>query len=302
MIEEQSGNSIPSNEVSNSDAEKGVFDSSDSFFDALDNDVSGAVLDQEQSGEVRQESNEPIAQQATQDNPDPAQATGNDTTDWEKRYKDSSREAQRLNAELQEFQPIKPLVDYMKRDSGLVDTIRGYLQNGGKTPSSVQDNLNLSEDFVFDGHEAVTDGTSESAKVLNQMVEGTVQKRVNNMLQKEKEESVKVAAKNKQIQDAEDFMKKNNMSQEDFASMLQKVKEKGFSYDDMHYLMNRDKVAQNVATSTKNEMLGQMKNARQIPTSQGGTNSAGTPVKSADDSIFDALAGADGGLEDLLAK
>ena len=295
MTEDTTGNSMPDDAA----AEKGVFDSSDSFFDALDNEVSGAVLDQDTSREVQQESNEPIAEQATQQNVDPAQASGNDTTDWEKRYKDSSREAQRLSAELKEFQPIKPLVDYMKRDSGLVDTIRGYLQNGGKTPSSVQDNLNLSEDFVFDGHEAVTDTNSESAKVLNQMVDGTVQRRVNNMLQKEKEENARIAAKNEQIKKAEDFMKKNNMSQEEFADMLQRVKEKGFSYDDMHYLVNRDKVAQNVATSTKNEMLGQMKNARQIPTSQGGTNSAGTPVKSADDSIFDTLLGADGGVEEL---
>ena len=37
----------------------------------------------------------------------------------------------------------------MKKDSGLVDTIRGYLQNGGQTPESIQNNLNLSEDFVF---------------------------------------------------------------------------------------------------------------------------------------------------------
>jgi len=300
MIEEQSGNSTPSNEVSNKDAEKGVFDSSDSFFDALDNEVSGAVLDETTSGEVQEESINQQAEQATQETPDPVQAQGNDT-DWEKRYKDSSREAQRLNAELQEFQPIKPLVEYMKRDSGLVDTIRGYLQNGGKTPSSIQDNLNLSDDFIFDGHEAVTDTNSESAKVLNQMVDGTVQKRVNDILAREKEQNAVVAQKNKQLNEAKQFMEKTGMSEEDFTSMLNKAKGKQFSYDDMYYLLNRDKAAQNVATSTKNEMLGQMKNARQIPTSQGGKNSAGAPVKSADDSIFDALAGADGGLDDLFS-
>ena len=297
MIEETTGNSIPEDAA----AEKGVFDSSDSFFDALDNEVSGAVLDSNTSGEVQEESNEPIAEQATQPQADPEEAIANDTTDWEKRYKDSSREAQRLNAELQEFQPIKPLVDYMKRDSGLVDTIRGYLQNGGKTPSSVQDNLNLSEDFVFDGHEAVTDGDSESAKVLNQMVEGTVQRRVDGILEREKAQSKQVEVKNKQISQAQDFMKRNNMSEEQFTDMLQKVKEKGFSYDDMYYLANRDKAAQNVAASTKNEMLGQMKNARQIPTSQGGTNNAGAVVKSADDGIFDTLLGADGGVSDLFS-
>ena len=300
MIEEQSGNSIPSKEVSNADAEKGVFDSSDSFFDALDNEVSGAVLEEPTSGEVQEESIDQQAEQVTQETPDPVQAQGNDT-DWEKRYKDSSREAQRLNAELQEFQPIKPLVDYMKRDSGLVDTIRGYLQNGGQTPQSVQNNLNLSEDFVFDGHEAVTDTNSESAKVLNQMVDGTVQKKVNDILTREKQQTEQVVKKNQQLAEAKQFMEKTGMSEGDFRAMLEKAQGQKFSYDDMYYLLNRDKVAQNVASSTKNEMLGQMNNARQIPTSQGGTNSAGTPAKSADDSIFDALADADGGLTDLFS-
>ena len=300
MIEETSGNSISPNEVSNDDAEKGVFDSSDSFFDALDNEVSGGVLDQDTSREVQEESMDQQAEQVTQETPDPVPAQGNDT-DWEKRYKDSSREAQRLNAELQEFQPIKPLVEYMKRDSGLVDTIRGYLQNGGEAPQSVQNKLNLSEDFVFDGHEAVTDENSESAKVLNQMVDGTVQKRVNAILSREKEQNAQIAQKNQQLSEAKDFMKRTGMSEEDFKAMLEKAQGQKFSYDDMYYLLNRDKVAQNVATSTKNEMLGQMNKARQIPTSQGGTNSAGKPVKSADDSIFDVLAGADGGLDDLFS-
>ena len=89
------------------------------------------------------------------------------------------------------------------------------------------------------------------------------------------------------------------MSEEEFTKMLQKAKGKEFTFDDMYFLLNRDKVAQNVASSTKNEMLGQMKQARDIPTSQGGTNSAPAPTKSADDNIFDTLVDSDGGLSDL---
>lgn len=300
MIEETTGNSSATNEVSNEDAEKGVFDSSDSFFDALDNEVNGSVLESEASGEVQQESNEPITETATQET-DPVQESGNDTVDWEKRYKDSSREAQRLNAELQEFQPIKPLVDYMKRDSGLVETIRGYLQNGGQTPQSVQNQLNLSEDFIFDGHEAVTDPKSESAQVLNQMVDTTVQRRVNNILDKEKQVAMQNKVKEDKVNQAQEFMKKTGMSEEDFTEMLSNAKNKKFTYDDMYYLMNRGKVEQNVANSTKTEMLNQMNQARQIPTSQGGTNSAPKPTKSEDDNIFDALVGAGGNINDLFS-
>ena len=181
MTEENTSNPMPSE----AQAEEGVFGSGDSFFNALDNEVNGIVTEEVQpQGEV-QATKEPEVEQATQPQADPVVTDG---TDWEKRYRDSSREAQRLHGELKEFEGVKPLVNFMKRDSGLVDTIRNYLQNGGQTPTSVQNQLNLSEDFVFDGHEAVTDLNSESAKVLNQMVDSTVQKRVNNILAKEKAE------------------------------------------------------------------------------------------------------------------
>ena len=291
MNDEQTSNPTPSD----AQAEDSVFGSGDSFFDALDNDVNGMVTNPETDGEA--EAQEPEVEQTTQPMADPVQTEGN--TDWEKRYKDSSREAQRLNSELKELEPIKPLVNYMKRDSGLIDTIRNYLQNGGKTPEAVQNQLNLSEDFVFDGHEAVTDSNSESAKVLNHMVEGTVQKRVNGILDREKKVTAQQNAKNTQMQKAQDFMKRTGMSEDEFGAMLKNAKAKEFTFDDMYYILNRDKVAQNVASSTKNEMLGQMKQARDIPTSQGGTNSAPAPTKSADDNIFDTLVDSDGGLSDL---
>ena len=291
MNDEQTSNPTPSD----AQAEDSVFGSGDSFFDALDNDVNGMVTNPETDGEA--EAQEPEVEQTTQPMADPVQTEGN--TDWQKRYTDSSREAQRLNAELKELEPIKPLVDYMKRDSGLIDTIRNYLQSGGKTPEAVQNQLNLSEDFVFDGHEAVTDSNSESAKVLNHMVEGTVQKRVNGILDREKKVTAQQNAKNTQMQKAQDFMKRTGMSEDEFGAMLKNAKAKEFTFDDMYYILNRDKVAQNVASSTKNEMLGQMKQARDIPTSQGGTNSAPAPTKSADDNIFDTLVDSDGGLSDL---
>ena len=292
MTEENTSNPTPTA----AQAEESVFGSGDSFFNALDNDVNGIVTDEvEHQGEV-QAQQEPEVTQTTQPQADPVVTDG---TDWEKRYRDSSREAQRLNTELKELQGVKPLVNFMKRDSGLVDTIRNYLQNGGQTPTSVQNNLNLSEDFIFDGHEAVTDANSDSAKVLNQMVEGTVQKRVDNILSRAKQEAELTTKKKEQVEQAKDFMQRSGMSEEQFGQMLEQAKSRQFSYDDMYYLLNKDKVAQNVATSTKTEMLSQMKKARDIPTSQGGTNSAPAPNKSADDNIFDSLMNSDGGLSDL---
>ena len=49
-------------------------------------------------------------------------------------------------------------------------------------------------------------------------------------------------------------------------------------------------------------MLAQMKNVRDIPTSQGGTNNAGDSKPSADDSVFDALRDVDGNLDNMFGQ
>ena len=69
--------------------------------------------------------------------------------------------------------------------------------------------------------------------------------------------------------------------------------------DDAFYLVNRDKVQQNVANASKEDTLRQMKNVRDIPTTQAGSNSAGEVKKSQGDQILDVLQGIDGGVEDL---
>ena len=68
---------------------------------------------------------------------------------------------------------------------------------------------------------------------------------------------------------------------------------------DMYSLVNRNKVSQNVANATKNVMLNQMKNVRELPTSQGAANNSGE-VKSQNDNVFDALLNSDGNIEELL--
>ena len=92
MTEENTSNPTPTD----AQAEEGVFGSGDSFFNALDNDVNGIVTDEDTSGEAP-EAKEPEVEQITQPQADPVVTDG---TDWEKRYRDSSREAQRLNEEL----------------------------------------------------------------------------------------------------------------------------------------------------------------------------------------------------------
>ena len=71
--------------------------SSDNFFEAMDRDVNGAILDDQPVQETTLESSGP--EMATH-NVDAGSQNNNNGVDWEKRYKDSSREAVRMLSQL----------------------------------------------------------------------------------------------------------------------------------------------------------------------------------------------------------
>ena len=104
--------------------------------------------------------------EATQQYSGPEQAThvndnaGSRQVDWDsdnnpykKRYSDSSREAVKQRETYKELEPFVPVLEAMKNDSGLVDHVRNYLQNGGAPAPSVRAQLGLDEDFIFDQQE-----------------------------------------------------------------------------------------------------------------------------------------------------
>ena len=81
--------------------------------------------------------------------------------------------------------------------------------------------------------------------------------------------------------------------------MVEKSKEHILSLEDVYTLVNKDQVKANTAKATKEDMLNQMRTVRNIPASVSGANSQGTSEKSVEDSIFDALTGTDGELDNL---
>ena len=264
--------------------------SSDAFFDAMDRSVNGGILE-DQPVEATPQTNGP---QAVTHN----QSEGPDNTDWEKRYKDSSREATRMAGQLKQLTPFVPLLKAMKQDSGLVDTVKDYLTNGGKPVKSVKERLNLGEDFIFDQDEAFSDPESDSAKVLNTHVDGIVASRVNSMMKQQQQQNMQAQAQVARQQEIEAFKQKNNMSDEDFANMMNEAKSRKMTLDDVNYLVNREKANMNVANSTKSDMMSQMKNVRDIPTTASGVNSPQAD-KSMDDQIFDDLIEGSRGIDEL---
>ena len=277
--------------------------SNDNFFGELEQQVNGGIADEQFiPTEETQQANGPD-ESATQQEPEGSA----NTVDWDsednpykKRYSDSSREAQRLNDGIKDLKPFVPVLEAMKNDSGLVEHVRDYLVSGGSPTKTVQERLNLSDDFVFDGNEAVTNPDSDSAKVFNAQVDTVVNNKVGAILQQEKIKAAKAQQQLNLRKQEQEFRSKHKMSDEEYKEMVNTAKNHTLTLEDIHYLINRDKVKGNVAKSTKKDMVDQMKNVRNMPTSASGANSQGNNQKNPDDSIFDTLLGTDSDLDNLL--
>jgi len=272
---------------------------SSEFFSALEDQVNGSIVDK--NTEATQQAGVGSQQRATRPQPPAGSrkvAKRPSSSSFEKRYKDSSREAVKLKRELDNLKPFVPVLDAMKKDSGLVDHVRDYLMNGGKPTKSIKEQLNLPENFVFDQQEAINDPDSNSAKVMQAQVDGLVQERVGQVLQKEKQNSQKVAEVNAKKRQALAFKKKHKMSDTQFESFMQKAKNHVLTLEDVNYLMNKDKVAANTAKSTRKDMLNQMKSVQKMPTTASGANNQGNK-KDPESDVFDTILGLDGGVDNL---
>ena len=259
--------------------------SSDDFFESLDNQVNGGILDEpsqptsEQSGNTQTSPNVEVQNEVPDSNLDTLQ----------KRYSDSSREAKRLNSKLKELEPYMPILDAMREDPNLISHVRNYFEGGGQTPETLNQKLNLDEDFVFDADEAFSKPDSDSAKVLGATIDGVVQRRLSNVLQSQKQENAKMA---KEAQ----FKQKMNMSDEEWSQFTDFAKSKSLELEDIYYLMNRKNRDEQIADSARQEIHNKMREVQQQPATLATQGS--TPVeKSHDDSVFDTILGSGSELE-----
>jgi len=281
-------------------AEAAIFDSSNDFFDNLETQVNGAISDtpqQAQPTEVTQSDNgsEQVTHNASQDG-----SRNVEQVDWQARYKSSSSEAIKMAQELKGLKPFVPVLEAMKKDSGLVDHVRNYLQSGGQPAKNVTEQLGLEDDFVYDAHEAVTNPDSDSAKVMDAQVNKMVNSRVGKILDKEKANAANIQRQIAKKREEIDFRKKHGIGDEEFAGLVNQAKSHKLTLEDIYYILNKDKTAANVANSTKQDMLKQMKNVRNIPTSASDANSQ--PKKAnASDNVFDTLLGMDGDIDNLFS-
>ena len=249
--------------------------SSSDFFNELDRQVNGAVLDS--AGETVQRDS------VTASNSPREESVDKQGHNYEKRYKDSSREATKLKGRLDELEPYAPILDDMREDPNLISHIKGYYEGGGSTPGNLKERLGLDEDFVFDYDEAVDNPDSDSGKLLNSTIDGVVQKRLGQFAEKSKEESQRISAE-------QDFRSRHQLSDDQFQQVVQFAQSRPLTYDDIYYLMNKGKKDNKIAQNTKGEMMDQMKKVREKPSSAASSGSSGSSGPgSNDDRVFDSL-------------
>jgi hypothetical protein len=260
------------------------------FFESLEQEVNGSILDQPAETTPKKAAPPVVTRPKNQ-------GTQNTRVDWQKRYKDSSREATKIREELNELTPFVPLLNAMKQDSGLVNHVRGYLQNGGTPSKNVKEELGLGDDFMYDHDEALSNPDSNSAKVFNAQVDKVVNKKVSTLMQQEKQQSAKQNAALARQRETAAFMRKHKMNQSDFNAMMEKAKTRQMSLDDIYYILNKDQNAAKVARSTRRDMMKQAKNVKSMPATTANVNSPRAEV-SQEDQIFDDILG-NGGADEL---
>tara|TARA_Y100000310_G_C20633310_1_gene789807 strand:- start:206 stop:1057 length:852 start_codon:yes stop_codon:yes gene_type:complete len=258
-----------------------VVSDSDNFFQDLENDVNPEIYD-----------NNPPKEQATPEAKVHPDSDGESGIDWEdddnpykKRYSDSSREAQNQKAQAEENKPYNALINVMKKDPALIDTVQEYLENGKKS--------SLPEDFIFDADEAMSDRNSDSARVFQNAVENIVNQKIG---QSESKMDTRMTREEEQRQtraNARKWMSDKGMTEEEFASMMDKADNHTISYDDIYTILNQDKIKKNVSKDTKKDVMQQMKSVREAPTTASGTGSADTKSITDDDRVFEVIRGAD---------
>ena len=271
---------------------------SDDFFNELENQVNGSIIDD--TAEVTQQhlsGSEQVTHNTQSVGSENVETPVVNGTDWRKRYEDSSREAVRLSEQYKSVEPFVPVLEAMKNDSGLVDHVRDYLQNGGKPAKSIQEQLGLDEDFIFDASE-ITDPDSDSAKLMNAHVDQMVQERVGQMLRAEKQRATEIQQVRARTTEEQAFKDKHNMTDEQFETFKNQAQKHVMTLDDVNYLLNREQNNSNVANSAKKDMLNQMKNVRNMPTSASGANSQGQQ-RSESDHVFDMINAFDEDVDNL---
>jgi len=285
-----------------------VEDSNADFFDAIETQVNGAIQDAptEQAEEPAPEQVTPEVDTSPREVPQDLN-WDDEGNPYKVRYSDSTREAQRLKAEssakdekLTKLEPYESLINVLEQDAELVNVVRGYLDKG--TKPNMKESLNLGDDFVFDMDEAISDQNSKSAQVFNTYVDKVASKRVNDTISTERQKAKQAAQKRNMHNQTKQFVKANEMNEGQFKELSDWAQTHQLSWDDIHYLKNRDKANAKIANNSKQQVLDQMKTVKSTPATASSTGGETPGEGDHNDAIFDLIQKADNNLENVFGE
>ena len=298
MADVQTGNTqeeSPAVDILNLDEQAQGDGDSQAFFDDLDKQVNSVVYDDENITQLTSDmdTNNKDAQSPEVTNAGDQDSNNTDVDNLQNRYSASSREAKRLNTKLNELEPYMPILDAMKDDPNLINHVRNYFEGGGNAPNSMKEQLQLDEDFMFDGNDAFDNPDSDSARVLIATIDGLVQKRLNNYAVNQKQENARLASES-------EFKQRYELSEDDWTDLVSFAKSKQLDLEDIYYLKNRENREQNIQRSAQEEVGRQMQNVRQRPQSLASSGASQEQEQSPDNEVFDKLLGGEDSINRLL--
>jgi hypothetical protein len=268
------------------------------FFNAIDQQVNGAIYNNElpttletpvqDLGETQE------VDQKSESKPDPVRAEvaelRKELDEVKTRYSDSSREGKKLyeeNREMSEYRDYIPILKKMREDPGLINHVRNYL-DGNVTPRSVTEELNLPEEFVFDGDEAIKNPNSDSARVLQSMISKGIEQKLR--------QHTDATNREKSQEDAmRSFRSEVQMSDGEFEEFVGWARQTPLTLRDIYYLKNRDVREREIAKNAINEREKQLQKMQGTPRSVTALGSHAEPIDE-DRIIFNAIKKASGGL------
>jgi len=260
------------------------------FFDTMERQVNGAVFDTEPAVTLgEQDPAQPqVPDQGNVSEPENVSAEVAELRKeldlLNKRYSDSSTEAIRLakeQKEMEQYRDYVPILKTMRDDPQLINHVRDYLE-GNVTPTSVKDGLNLPEDFVFDGDEAVNDPNSGSAKVLQNMIDRGVEHKLRQHTQAQRQET-------DQREQLRSFKEKMGMNEESYNEFENFAKNRNLTLEDIYYLKTRETREKAIAKNAIEERDKQLQKMRNQPPSMAAQGGYDEPVDE-NAEVFNAIA------------
>ena len=194
-----------------------------------------------------------------------------------KRYEGSSSEGKKLNKLVTDVKPFLPLLDAMRKDPNLTQHIEGYFEGGGQA-KTIQQRLGLPEEFVYDSDEAMTDPTSDSAKLLKATINEAVRGELSTGLKAQREQDKRQKLVEKRKEEEQAF--KDEHPDENWDEMEEFMNEHVLSLEDIKLIKDRDSRDSTISDSVRKAQMDKMKKTQNVPSSLASTASSAGDSKS----------------------